>query len=265
MGLLALSLVMILGLPLGWTWFRGRTDRAALVQLQSRDPAVRRRGAQLAAGVETPGAWRYMAALLSGGGVESGAAPSEPDPDVREACVYALGRSGVAGFFPVIAGVIQGDPHPYVRQTAWLAAARLDPERFRALAAALPPGDEPADRIGRAAAWVELGDPRGAPDLLRWAVEGDAQQRKLACLALYRGVAPLLEAVGRWPRSQRVTEEEPWSPELVAEVARRCAALDLAALADDTRPHVRRAALVRRNVSRLNAARARLTRLLWSQ
>lgn len=265
MGLSALSLVMILGLPLGWMWSRGWADRAALAQLQSHDPAVRRQGAQLAARAEAPAAWRCMAALLSAGGAESGSAPAEPDPGVREAYVYALGRSGVAGYFPVIAGVIRTDAHPYVRQTAWLAAARLDPERFRALAAALPPGDEPADRIGRGAAWVELGDPRGAPDLLRWAVEGDAQQRKTASLALSRGVAPLLEAVGRWPRSQRVAEEEPWSLELVAEVARRCAGLDLAALADDTRPHVRRAALVRRNVSRLNAARARLTRLLWTQ
>lgn len=199
-----------------------------------------------------------MAATLSSVGVES-------DPDVREAYVYALGRSAATGYFSVIAGVVRGDPHPYVRQTAWLAAARLDAERFRALAAELPPGDDPWDRIGLAAAWVELGDPRGTPDLLRWAVEGDAQQRRTASLALYRGVAPLLEAVGRWPLSQPVVEGESWSPELVAEIARRCAGLDLAALAADTRPHVRRAALVRRNVSRLNAARARLTRLLWSQ
>lgn len=242
---------------LGWMRTQTRADRAALQLLQSRASESRQAGAWLAAREHTPRAWAYVARALE--------QRQEPDPGVREAYVYALGRSGEGSFFDTVSDVVQTDPGAYVRQAAWLAAARIDPERFRALPASVTPSDDPWDRIGRAAGWLEIGDLRGVDELLHWAVAGDAEQRRVADLALYRTVAPALEAAGRWPIEFTVREGELWPPALVAEVQSRCRGTDLQAIADDTCPHVQRAAPVRRNVARLDDARAHLTRWLFTR
>jgi hypothetical protein len=258
---LPLALVLtVLGLPflgtcaLAWDSFATRHDRAAQRLLESADPDARRLGASLAAREEAPHALHAIGHTLT--------QHTEFDPAVRESCVYALGRRGESGDFDVVAQVTRDDADPYVRHAAWIAAARLDPERFRALASQAPDGGEAWDRIGLACGRLEIGDMTGMDELLRWAAEGDPHQQRVASLALYRGVAPLLEAVGRWPLQFPVREGQPWPAELVAEVRRRCSGLDLRAIAADTRPHVIRAAAVRRDVGRLNATRGRLARFL---
>ena len=254
LALAALGIPFLGTCALAWDSFATRHDRAALRLLDSADPDARRLGASLAAREEAPQALRAIGRAL--------ALHTEPDPTVRESCVYALGRHGGPADFDVVAQVVRDDADPYVRHAAWIAAARLDPERFRALAARTAAGGDPWDRIGLACARLEVGDMSGVDDLLRWAAEGDPHQQRVASLALYRGVAPLLEAVGCWPIQYTVREGQPWPAELVAEVRRRCSGLDLRAIAADTRPHVARAAAVRRDVGRLNATRERVARFL---
>jgi hypothetical protein len=252
-GLLAvLSLALLAASVLLVTTFRARHDRAALRLLHGDNPDDRKRGAWIAADQAAPHAHALLAQRLR--------EQYEPESGVREAYVYALGRSGNPEYFDVLAAVITGDDDAYVRQAAWIATARVAPDRFRDLAATTPPHDNAWDQVGLVAAWLEVGDTRGVAELLRYAVEGDPQQRRVAALALYRGVAPLLDAAGRWPIQANVREGEPWGPELVAEVRRRCGALDLQAMADDLRPHLAGAAGLRRNVARLTSLRDRLAR-----
>ena len=197
LALAALGTLFLGTCAVAWESFTTRHDRAALRLLESADPDARRLGAALAAREEAPQAVRMIARVLAQQG--------EPDPAVRESCVHALGRHGQLADFDIAANIVQNDPDPYVRQVAWVAAARLDPERFRGLAGQTPGGDDPWDQIGRAGAWLEIGDVRGVDELLHWAAEGDPHQRRVASLALYRGVAPLLEAVGRWPIQHTVS------------------------------------------------------------
>ena len=120
------------------------------------------------------------------------------------------------------------------------------------------------DQIGHAAALLELGDTGEASVLLHWATAGDAPQQKAASLALYRGVAPLLETIGRWPLDATVHEGELWPADLVADVRQRCRGLNLQAIADDTRIHLAYESRLRRDVARLTSLRNRLTRYLWA-
>jgi len=244
------AVVVLAGLGAAFVALGIRRDQAARRLLCSDDPEKRKQAAWLAVRQNAPNALLDISRRVR--------ERRETDPSVREAYAYALGRSGKAEYFDVLATVVQGDEDAYVRHTAWIAAARVAPHRFPVLAAETPVRDETWDRIGRAAAWLEVGDTRRAGDLLHWAVAGEPEQRQVASLALYRGVAPLLEAVGRWPLQSTIREGEVWPPELAAEVSRRCGALNLQAIADDTRPHLAYAARLRRDVARLTSLRERL-------
>lgn len=234
---------------------RGAEAQAAFFMLRSDNPTDRKLGAWLTAEQRAPAALAFIAEQLAAG--------REPQADVRESFVYALGHSGDPGYFDLIAERVRSDPSGYVRQAAWLAAARLDAERFAALAAALPPPQGAWDEIGRANAWLYTGDVRGVPALLRWAREGDADQRLVASGALLKGLKPLLEVSGRWPLRSGLRAGDIWPPEFVAEIARRCAGLDLQRIADDTRPHLREAKLVQRNARRVTSARNWIARFLF--
>lgn len=235
----------------------GRPDREALVLLRSPQDEARKLGAWLVAREHAPAALQFIAQTLD--------EQSETDAAVRESFVYALGRAGDPRFTEYVARVLRRDPDAYVRQAAWVAVARLDAARFRELAAEIPPRPDAWDQLGRACAWLELGDLRGLDTLLGCAVAEDEQQRRVAALALYRGVAPLLEAAGRWPIQYVVQEGQPWPAEIVAEVRRRAAELDMDALAGDTRRHMAKAALVRRNVWRLHHTRDRIAAYLFQR
>jgi len=189
----------------------------------------------------------------------------ELDPDVREAYVYALGRVGAAGFADTVETVARTDESGYVRAAAWLALARIDADRFRQLFASQAAPEDPWDQIGLAQGWAEHGDYRGLDELLHWAEHGDHSQRVVAARALLNSVAPVLEAVGRWPLEADPQPGEPWPAELVAEVDRRARGLNLESLATEVRSRFEATKRVRRNVSRLTGARERLAQLLFSQ
>lgn len=233
---------------------QGWPDRQALRRLGSADGRVRQEGAALACERDAPLARRLMAERLASG--------SEPHAGARESYVHTLGLSGDARYFGIVFRVAEQDPDGYVRHASWLAAARLNADRFRAVAAWPPGRPDPWDRVGLAAAWLEVGDFRGLEDLFEFAVRGDENQRRAAALALGREVAPLLEAAGRWPMGFTLAEGEVWPAALVAEVQRRCGAADLAALSRHSGPVVARTAALRRDIGRITATRERIAALL---
>ncbi len=251
---LATTVAALIGATVGAWWWSNRFDREALALLESPEPEYRKLGAWLAAGHPAPRAQTVIADRLARG--------VETDAGVRESYVYALGRTGRAEFFDTIATVLRQEQEPYVRQAAWVAAARTNPDGFRRLAAEVPETDAQWDRLGRACAWLEAGDMRAVGVLFDFAAGPDAEHRRVASHALYRLVAPLLEAAGRWPLGAAVGDADTWSSALVAEIRRRCNEIDLQAVADDTRPHIQRSAFIRRNVWRLTSTRDRLARVL---
>ncbi len=190
---------------------------------------------------------------------------AEREPTVREAYVYALGKLGDPRNVAAIESAIDSDPSGYVRAAAWLAAARCDPRHFRTLADTRPPPLDPWDQIGVGQGWLYLGDVRRVNDLLHWALAGDDAQRQVAARALFKWLRPLVDAAGRWPVEADVREGQLWPAELIEEIERRCAALDLQAIADDTGRHLAPAERVRRNVMRLTRTRERLARLLFAR
>lgn len=235
-----------------WYLLATQEDRQALRLLQSDDPDERRDGAWLAASERVQPALAWMAAHL----------PDEPEFDMRERYIYALGRSRRPAYFDLVAKTACEDPSPYVRGAAWLAAARLDQDRFQLAAHDAPRSPEAWDQIGLAAAWLEAGDVRGLDDLCRWAVEGTPAQRDRASLALVRGIAPLLEAAGRWPLEVELVEGEPWDAGLVAEIRSRCDTIDLPRLAAEARGRLAGDLSLRRETGRVLRARERLARIL---
>ncbi len=228
-------------------------DQMTLRALQSADPQ-RRCSAAATVGAGKPRALDYIAARLAG--------DQEPAAEVRASYVDALVRGARQRDARALDVVAQRDADGDLRRRAWLGLARLDPTAFAASAATLPAAPEPWDRVGLAAAWLITGDLRGIDDLFHWARAGDADLRRAACHALYHGVAPLLEAVGRWPADAQVAELDVWPAELVSEVEQRCRSLDLQALARQAQAHTAQAWPVRRNLARLTRAREIIARLI---
>jgi len=233
-----------------WWWVS--PDRAALQLLRSDDPAAWRRGAELAEGARVTTALPLISDRLS----------RNPDAATRETLVWALGRMGNPADFDLVARHTRTDDDAYVRHAAWVAAARLDAVRFRDLAQSAGPSRDPWDEIGQAYGWLEIGEVRGLDTLFKWAVSAPDAQRHGAVLVLQRRVAPLLEAVGRWPVDLPFHEGADWSPEVVTEVQRRCRLVDLSAIARDSTPHAARIQVVHRAEGKLLRARERLARCL---
>lgn len=223
-------------------------------QMQSPDREQRKRAAWAAIEHPNPELEELMVRGVLGG---------EPDAGVREAYVYALGNLADRRYFAAVETVIDTDPSGYVRAAAWLAAARVDPQHFHTLAETNSDPGDPWDRLGIAQGRLFRGDVRGARELLEQARSGDDARRCVAGRALYKWLRPLLDAAGRWPLAADVTEGQAWPPEFVDEIERRCAALDLQVLADDTRQHDQAAAPVRRYIMRINGARKGLVSLLF--
>ena len=232
-----------------------RGNFAATRLLRSDRPADRKQGAWLAADGKSLRAAKYIGDQLANG--------DEPDADVREAYIYALGRMRLLA--EAMEKTIERDKSGYVRQAAWLALARTDRQRFRSLAQAPParPHD-PWDRIGMAEGWLQNSDVRGVDDLLHWATAGDENQKLVASRALQKALRPMLDIAGLWPIDADVADGRTWPRELVTKVQARCAKLDLQSIVDDSQPHHQRARRVRRNMARLVGARERLRRWLFS-
>lgn len=250
--LAVLAVVAAIGPPV-----RQRIVRARLVRLlTSPQPQDRKQGAWSTLARKDPAAIALLVRGLTGG---------EADPDVRETFVYALGRIGDRRLFPIVELVIRSDPSAYVRSAAWLAAARIDREQTRRLLAELPPVDTPWDRIGRARARLLTGDASAFDELLYWAEHGDEGQKIVASRGLTRWLVPVLDAVGRWPVHVEPVMGQPWPIELVREIRRRCAGLNLQAIAEDIVIKGRRARRVRRNVWRITHARDAIVAILYGK
>jgi hypothetical protein len=121
------------------------------------------------------------------------------------------------------------------------------------------------DRLGVAKGRMELGDFSATAGLFELAARGPQWPASLAAEAVQRWIAPLLDAVGRWPLAAVERPPAEWPPELLDEIAARCVALDVERLADETRPYLLdpEAQRLRSNVGKLASARSRVARLLF--
>ncbi|MBI5863009.1 MAG: hypothetical protein HZB38_00580 [Planctomycetes bacterium] len=189
----------------------------------------------------------------------------EPDSGAREACVYALGRSGDKSYLPAVRFSIEAHQAGCVRAAGWLALARLDPDEFRHREKEGPAVGDAWDAIGLAQARLAVGDLSDAEVLLRFAERGDDAQRYVCTQAMWKHIRPLLEAAGRWPLDASVHEGESWPPEFAHEVAERALRLDLPALREHIQRHWAATESLRQTVRRLNGARERMTAWLFPQ
>jgi hypothetical protein len=235
---------------------RARVQGRLLRQMQSPDYEQRKQAAWAAIERPDPELVELMVRGVLG---------NEPDAGVREAYVYALGNLGDRRHFAAIETAIDADSSGYVRAAAWLAAARVDPEHFRTLAETRSAPRDAWDRLGVAQARLLLGDMRDVDELLQQARSADGARSQVASRAMYKWLRPLMDAAGRWPADATVREGQPWPLEFVDEIERRCATLDLQAIADDTRQHDAAAAPVRRYIMRINGARQGLISLLFGE
>lgn len=251
-----IALLVLLG-GIAWSYIAAGEEAEVLRRLGSKAPHERQLGAWLATNKQWPRCIVHMAHKIETG--------QESDADVRESFIHALGRVGQPELYDVVAAALAGEENGFVRQAAWLALARLDAARFKALAESRPPGDDAWDQIGLANGWLVAGDTRGVPTLFHWAREGNADQRLLACGGLHRSVLPLLEATGRWPLNVAVQEGHIWPPELVAEAQRRCAELDLQRVADALVPRLEASRRTGRDTYRMTSARNWIAKLLFAR
>lgn len=252
----AIITVVILAATL---WF-GRVlthENSVLNALRSTDAATRKQAAWRVAGGGYPKAASLLRRLLSDRRIA--------EADVRESHVYALGQLGDARDFDLLSGLLVNDQSGFVRQAAWLAAARADPGRCLALLASAPMSTEAWDRIGSAQARLQLRDTRAVDELLHLAAEGDTGQRAVAGRILYRTLAPAMTAVGRWPLDATVNPDGSWPHELVDQVERRLRFLDPHSLMNDTWVHVQRSDRIIRAKARLAGARDRIAGILFSR
>lgn len=240
------ALILTAG-ALGWWILRNSDQAETLRRFASPDPKMRKAAAREVAEHGWPAAVEHMARALELG--------TEQDPDVRETFVYALGAAGEAEHFHIVATLAAVDPSGYVRQSAWRAAARLDGVRFRTLAEDHPPPEDAWDRLGLAAAWLQIAEPRGVFTLLELAQHGTPDQQLVACGVLTRGVTLLLEVAGQWPLGVEVEMGQLWPPELLAEVTERCHRIDLEAAAAQARPHIEAMLQLYRDTYRMTSAR----------
>ncbi len=260
-GRAALVLLMMVGalvlLSGGWLAQR-RLSRAALAaELAAADSATRKRAAWRVAERQDQSQAHQLAAILDRAG--------EADPDVREALVHSLGLMREPLHFATAARVAELDESGYVRQAAWLAAARLDPERLRTFVADRPPPHDSWDRIGQAVGRLTAGDAAGVSALIEVAASGPPDARQHATHLIQTRLAPLLELAGQWPLAPPSLEQGHWPAKFLLELSQRCQRIDLDALARRALRLEESARRLRRDIGRITHGRERLARLLFGR
>jgi HEAT repeat protein len=246
----------VAGLAAAWLELRPRARMAAqrsrlMTELAAPDAQRRVRAAREVAQSGDPQLFARLQAGVMG---------DETDAGVRDAMVNSLGRIGTAAFLAGPRFAAQLDPDGNVRAQGWLALARISPQRFEELRSEAT-SDDDWQRLGIADALLELGDTSGVADLLRLAREGDAGQKRFARQSIRKRLRPFLDAVGRWPVA--ADRDAELSDDSAAEIEKRVATLEPAALMNDTRPHLVQTELFRRDVRRLTNARERIVRVLF--
>ncbi len=269
--LIPVAALALAGAALAAVWLpRLYARHSTLAALEASDPQARKAAAWAVAETSIePAVVAIRGTLL---------AAAEPNPDVREAFVYALGHAGSPADFELLRDLAANDPSGYVRQAALLAATRVAPGRCRELLATKRSPEtartgasrpdhaaDPWDTLAAAQARLALGDAAGVPALLDIARHAQPSQRQVACRALHKWLRPALVAAGRWPLEAAVRPGEIWPAGLLDEIARRCGELDLGQLLRQARAQEQKAEPIRRNTGRWTGARERLVRMLFSE
>jgi len=256
----AIVLAVLAGLAWGGFEVFDRTINSEQIRARNKlfspDPEIRKRGAWMAAETHSEPAARMMNVLLRSN--------AEPSDDLRETYVYALGKGEWPFALQTLEDLLTREPSGYVRAATWLAISRISPERFAELDRSGYGPREAWDRIGLAQGWFQLDDSRGLEVLLATAVDGDDGQREVASRALYKWVRPLLETAGRWPIEASVQEGQTWPAELVADVRRRGAGLDLRSIAQGSREYWEPTERLQKNVRKITKTRDRIAAVLFA-
>ena len=236
--------------------WRTAAERQVMHLLTSPHEEARRQGAWQAVKRSSRPAADFMYAALS--------QDRELSPGVRESYVYAMGRMPLKSALPLLLRLARTDESGFVRQAAWVTAARLNFEQFRAAAREVENRADTWDRIGIAAALIEADDCSQLDLLFDAAANGDDFQRNIAGAVLRRYLRPLMQAAGRWPVNADISVDGIWSPAFIAEVRRRAASLNLPQIAAYSRPEQQGTEALRRAIGRIYGARARLVHALYS-
>ena len=247
--------IVIASVALAFLMRQPAAESDVLLWLRSADPSQRQLGAWLAADRRDSAGAEFIARQLSEN--------AEPVADVRASYAQTLGSFGNPEHFALVAELASADPSGAVRQAAWVAAARIDPAGFEELAESYAGVNDAWTEIGLALGHLHAGDVGDVPALLHLARDGEEPLRLLACTGLSQELVPLLEAAGRWPLTADVRDGQLWPPELVAEIERCCASLDLQDIADRVRLHREAARLLERDALRMTSARNWIARLLF--
>jgi len=232
----------------------GAVRRRLLRQIRSPSPELRKQAAW--SSIERP--FAELEALMV-----RGLLGDEPEAGVREAYVYSLGNIGAKRHFAAVEQVLDRDTSGYVRCAAWLAAARIDPDHFRMLAATRNETGDPWDGLGVAQAALSVGDIKGLDVLFSQARCRNDSRQTAAAQALRKWLIPLLDATGRAPLDAQTLDGQAWLPEQIDEIERRACSLGSQAVADDVHKWIKRSAQTHRTVNRINGVRRGLIKLLF--
>lgn len=224
-------------------------------RLGSPDPEIRQRAAWSAADE------RYEECLaIVRNSVRDGI---ERDPQVLEAFVYSLGLVRAASDWDIVAPLAESHAEGLIRQAAWLAAARIDPDRCAIVLERTPPPRDDWDRLGRANAQCQLGRDGGVATLLALARNGTDSQRIIASRSIAKFVKPALEALGRWPLDLEAPIGSAWRADELDQIASRCSVAGLGPVMSVAQTAESRSREIRRKQSKLTRARERIARVLF--
>lgn len=219
-----------------------------------------------------PAAWLFAEAPRgSMSKVEAALTEKASDPDlpaeVLESYVYALGRhfAGTGQNTALIAAVIRRDTADFPRQAAWLALARIDRQKYLSLANEYAQSENLWDQWGILRGRLELGDFSDVGLLWRWGAGDDWDRRQHAARMVKWRIAPLLEAVGRWPLELESVPTDSWLPEHFALLRARIEGVDLVALAADSLVHFERSGPVRSAMGKVTGGRDRIKQWLFGR
>jgi HEAT repeat protein len=240
-----------------WVTLEQLDDREASIDvwLNASTAEFRKRAAWRIAGEDARG---YVDELVA-------ALPRERDDGAREAYIYALGHVGNPTHAPIIEQVLETEADGFVRQAAWLALARLAPERFIALRGQAGMVRDRWDRLGIAIARIDRGNFSALSTLLEIAEDPDISRRYIARRAIEKYVQPWMEIAGRWPLEAATQPIEQWTPATLAEIRRRAAEIAISDVVVEVAAALEHAEPMRTSLRRMTRTRDWMAGLLFGE
>lgn len=240
-------------------WFGPMAPSEFRNALQSPDFEKRKQAAWAFADAPANSRTRDAAALLNQ------IRQADVPPDVLESYIYAVGRhyAGTGVSAEIIVERIQNETPDFPRQAAWLALARIAPNKYRTLADEYAQSENDWDHWGMLRGRLELGDYSDIVILWKWGASDDWDRRQHTARVANARLAPLLETQGRWPIELEDRAPDTWMSDDFETLRAQVAMIDLVALAEDCLPHFERSRDVRSTMGKVTGGRDRIKRWLF--